>query len=137
MIPRRDLPTFWTFMNRVSPTTYLVSGLLSTSIGQADIVCAAKELLHLSPPSNMTCSDFLSPFAAAAGGKLLTPDAMDTCAYCPMATTDVFLKNFDIEYANRWRDFGVGWVYVGVNVLVAVGLYWVFRVPRKVGTKRM
>lgn len=136
MIPRRDLPAFWTFMNRISPTTYLVSGLLSTAIGQADITCAPKELLNLTPPSNMTCSDFLTPFAEAAGGRLLTPGARDLCSYCPIATTDVFLGNFDIEYVNRWRDFGVLWGYVVVNVAVAVGLYWVFRVPRKVGMKR-
>ena len=84
----------------------------------------------------MTCSDYLTPFAEAAGGRLLTPGARDVCSYCPIATTDVFLGNFDIDYLNRWRDFGVLWGYVVVNVAVAVGLYWVFRVPRKVGMKR-
>ncbi|KAL2066710.1 hypothetical protein VTL71DRAFT_2782 [Oculimacula yallundae] len=136
MIPRSQLPGFWTFMNRVSPTTYLASGMLSTSIGQANITCASKELLSLAPPSNMTCGEFLTPFAEAAGGRILNAGARDLCSYCPMATTDVFLARFDISYSNRWRDFGLIWVYIVVNICAAVGLYWVFRVPKRAGTKR-
>lgn len=111
-------------MNRVSPTTYIVGGMVSTAVGQADIACADKEILRLTPPANMTCGEFLSPFAEGAGGRLLTPNARGMCEYCPIATTDIFLSNFDIYYSNRWRDYGLLWVYIIVNIAVAFGLYW-------------
>lgn len=32
---------------------------------------------------------------------------------------------------SRWRDFGIIWAYVVVNIVGAIGLYWIFRVPKK------
>ena len=136
MIPRRDLPGFWTFMNRVSPTTYMVGGMLSTAVANTEIDCAANEVLTVVAPSNMTCGDFLGPFALSSGGRVLSPDALDSCAYCPIASSNTYLANFNISYSTRWRDFGLLWVYILVNIGAALALYWMFRVPKKQGTKR-
>lgn len=66
-----DLPAFWKFMYRVSPATYLAGGIMSTAVAGADVVCADYEVLHVVPPQNMTCGEFLGPFAQAAGGRVL------------------------------------------------------------------
>ncbi|KAI9172716.1 ABC multidrug transporter atrG [Paramyrothecium foliicola] len=125
-----DLPKFWTFMYRVSPGTYLVSGLMSSTIANGEITCSEKEILHVRPPSNMSCSDYLGPFIESINGNLLTPDATDSCAFCPMKSTNQFLARFNIDWENRHWHFGLLWVYISANIALALGLYWVFRVPK-------
>jgi ABC-type multidrug transport system permease subunit len=44
-----------------------------------------------------------------------------------------FLAQFDLSYDTRWRDFGLVWVYIFVNIGAALGLYWAFRVPKRKG----
>ncbi|KZL84907.1 multidrug resistance protein cdr1 [Colletotrichum incanum] len=136
-VPKVDLPAFWRFMYRVSPATYLVGGIMTTAVANTDVVCADYEILHVSPPvgGNVTCGDFLGPFAKASGGRVLNTAELDVCGYCPVATTNDFLAQFDLSYDTRWRDFGLMWVYVIFNIAAAMGLYWVFRVPKGKETK--
>ncbi|KAI1843835.1 hypothetical protein JX266_010094 [Neoarthrinium moseri] len=132
-----DLPSFWQFMYCVSPATYLVSGIMSSALSGGTVTCSVEETLHVNPPTtNMTCGDFLGPFAEATGGIVLNPMAMETCSYCSIATTDGYLARFEIFYADRWRNEGLLWVYILVNILLALGLYWLFRVPKAKGLKR-
>lgn len=135
-VVRADLPGFWNFMYRVSPGTYLVSGVMSASIANSDVVCSTKELVQLQPPTNMSCSEFLDPFMEVAGGKLVHTAAGDVCSYCPQASTNDFLAGFEIYYDDRWRNFGLLWVYVGVNIVGALALYWLVRVPKGQGSKK-
>ena len=134
-VPRADLPGFWTFMYRASPATYLVGGIMSTAVANNNVTCADYEVLHIVPPSvgNMSCGEFLGPFAEAAGGRVLDPTAHDECGYCPIGTTNDFLAQFDLSYDTRWRDFGLVWVFILVNISAALGLYWAFRVPKRKG----
>jgi ABC-type multidrug transport system permease subunit len=130
-IPKADFPTFWKFMHPVSPGTYLVGGVMAAALGGTNVTCTETEMLEIAAPSNLSCGAFLDPFATETGGNLLNPDAMDTCRYCVISTTDQFLSRFDIYYKDAWRNFGVLWVYILFNVAAAVALYWVFRVPRR------
>jgi ATP-binding cassette, subfamily G (WHITE), member 2, PDR len=137
-VTREDLPSIWRdFMYHVSPATYLVSGVMSTSIHGSKVVCASNEELQVMPPVNMTCAEFLGPYASASGGQMLNPSATDMCRYCPLSTTGQFLANFNIDYADRWRNFGLLWVYIGFNVVAAMVIYWLLRVPKGVGPKQV
>ncbi|KAL0937284.1 ABC transporter [Colletotrichum truncatum] len=134
---RADLPAIWSdFMYYVSPMTYLVSGALSACLHGSKVVCAAKEIVQIPLPSNMTCSEFLGPFVQGAGGYLVDTTTAGLCGYCRLATTDDFLAHFEIKYDDRWRNFGLLWVYIGFNVLAACGLYWLARVPKSQGVMR-
>ncbi|KAF9875065.1 ABC transporter [Colletotrichum karsti] len=134
---RADLPAIWSdLMYYVSPMTYLVSGALSTCLHGSKVVCTAKEIVQVPVPSNMTCGEFLGPFVQGAGGYLVDAAATDMCGYCRMATTDDFLAHFEIKYDDRWRNFGLLWVYVGFNIIAACGLYWLARVPKGQGVRR-
>ncbi|OAQ63731.1 ABC transporter CDR4 [Purpureocillium lilacinum] len=125
------LPGFWIFMYRVSPITYWISALLSTGLAHADVVCAANEYISVKPPGNdTTCMEFLGPYIKIAGGYLLNEDATNECNYCPIATTDDFLTMINASYSNRWRDFGIGMVYIVFNIAAATLLYWVIRMPK-------
>lgn len=136
-VPRADLPGFWAFMYRASPATYLVGGIMSTAVANNNVTCADYEVLHLVPPpgGNMSCGEFLNPFAKASGGRVLDPAALDQCGYCPLGTTNDFLARFELSYDTRWRDFGLVWVFILFNIGAALGLYWAFRVPKGKSSK--
>ncbi|KAJ5995433.1 hypothetical protein N7481_002410 [Penicillium waksmanii] len=135
-VPLADLPAFWKFMYRVSPATYLVGGIMSNAVANAEASCADHEILRMGSFRNLTCNDFLAPYIDAAGGRVLNPASQDICQYCPLATTNEFLERFQISYSTRWRDFGLIWVYIFVNILAGLGLYWVFKVPKGRGSKK-
>ncbi|KAH7400176.1 ABC-2 type transporter-domain-containing protein [Cadophora sp. MPI-SDFR-AT-0126] len=125
------LPRFWIFMYRVSPFTYLVSGILSTSLTNVPVECSEIELLHFDPLPEQTCGTYMSDYLQTAGGYVTNPDATSSCAYCPLSNTDAFLKLVHSEYNERWRNFGILWVYVLVNIIGALFFYWLVRVPKK------
>ncbi|KAH8161694.1 hypothetical protein CIB48_g6544 [Xylaria polymorpha] len=128
-----QFPQFWIFLYRVSPFTYLVSAMLSTSVANTKITCAANELLKFSPPSNETCRTYMQTQIGVAGGYLQpgTEDSMTNCIYCPIGDTNSYLKSIGIQYADRWRNFGLLFVYIAFNIFGALFLYWATRVPKK------
>ncbi|KAF4595459.1 ABC transporter ABCl1 [Ophiocordyceps camponoti-floridani] len=127
------LPRFWIFLYRVSPFTYLVSGMLSSGIANVDVVCADNEILRMAPLANRTCGEYLNAFARVSGGRILNPQASGgaECEYCPIASTNTFLAGVSSNYSDRWRNFGLMWVYIGFNIVAALGVYWLARVPKK------
>lgn len=125
------LPRFWIFMYRVSPFSYLVNGMLSVALANTHVHCATNELLHVSPPDGQTCGQFLGAYQQATQGLILNPSATDRCSYCAISSTNQFLASVSSSYATRWRNFGLLWVYVGFNVVAALGIYWLARVPKK------
>ncbi|RSL75903.1 hypothetical protein CEP51_010451 [Fusarium floridanum] len=131
-VARGDLPSIWRdFMYRVSPFTYLVSGALTTGLHGSAVTCTSKELVHVPRDEDVNCTSFLSAFVERVGGYLADPVATNDCQYCPMATTDQFLSQFDMAYDDRWRNFGIGWVFIIFNIAATCGLYWLVRVPRR------
>jgi len=80
-------------MHRASPATYLVSGIMSTEVANNNVTCADYEVLYPSPPfgGKISCGESLSPFAEAAGARVLDTAAVDNCSYCPINTTNEFL----------------------------------------------
>lgn len=131
LVKAQDLPRFWIFMYRVNPFTYLTSSFLSAAIGEAPVQCATDELLVMEAPGLQTCEQYLSAYISTAGGYITDPSATEICRYCPVKTTTQFLDSVNIDFANRWRDFGLMWVYICVNVAAAVALYWLCRVPKR------
>lgn len=118
-------------MYRVSPFTYLVSGMLSNGLANTAVVCAAKELLHFDPPSNTTCFAYMESYISYAGGYIVNKEATSDCQYCSVAETNVFLKSVNADYADRWRNFGLMFVFILFNIFGAIGMYWLVRVPKK------
>ncbi|ETN39195.1 uncharacterized protein HMPREF1541_05418 [Cyphellophora europaea CBS 101466] len=125
------LPGFWIFMYRVNPFTYLVDGLLSTTLGQAPVRCAANEYFSFNSPAGVSCENYMRPYMEVSGGYLLDPGVEGRCEYCPLDSTDQFLATVNADFGRRWRNFGLLWVYVAVNLAAAVGFYWLFRVPSR------
>jgi ABC-type multidrug transport system permease subunit len=133
LAPPSVLPRFWIFMYRVSPLTYLVDGMLSVGLANTRVQCSDVEYLHFNPPSGLTCSQYLEPYISTFGGSLSDASANSTsvCEFCTLSDTNDFLLSVSSSYENRWRNFGLMWVYIVFNVMAAIGLYWLARVPRK------
>jgi ABC-type multidrug transport system permease subunit len=129
------MPGFWIFMYRVSPFTYLVSGMLSTAVSGTTVTCSSIETLVFDPPANQTCYDYLNAYASRTGGYIENPDATSSCAYCSMSSTDTFLAQVFSYWDDAWRNFGIMWAYLAFNIVVALGIYWLARVPKKNKTK--
>lgn len=95
------------------------------------VTCAFNELSSFDPPSGRTCGAYLETFLAAApGGQLLNPFASAGCEYCPLSTSDQFLAGVAISWTHRWRDYGIGFAYIGFNIVFAVIFYYLFRVKK-------
>jgi ATP-binding cassette, subfamily G (WHITE), member 2, PDR len=130
------LPRFWIFMYRVSPVTYFVSGMMSTGTAGVNVMCAAKELVILDPTNGQTCGAYLEDFLSLAGGRLLNPDETQRCQFCPVADTDTLLATLWIYFGDRWRNLGITLAYNVANIILAMCLYWAFRVPKQSPQKR-
>lgn len=126
----KDLPRFWIFMYRINPFTYLVSSFMSTTLGQAPAYCDESEFQVFASPAGQTCGEYMAEYIQVAGGYLKDQASTGMCRYCQINSTDQFLERINANWGTRWRDFGLLWVYVVVNIGAAVGLYWLCRVPK-------
>ncbi|PWY95196.1 hypothetical protein BO94DRAFT_483800 [Aspergillus sclerotioniger CBS 115572] len=124
MQPPHALPGFWLFMYRVSPFTYFVSGVTATQLHGRDITCSEIELSVFNPPLGQSCGDYLNEYLKTAAGRLLNPAATSDCQYCPLSVADQFLAEREYNWDERWRNFGIGWAFVGFNFGVAVLVYY-------------
>jgi ATP-binding cassette subfamily G (WHITE) protein 2 (PDR) len=136
LVPGNALPRFWIFMYRVSPFTYLVGGMLSVGVANTQVNCSPTELLRFTPAPGQTCAEYMQPWLSTQGGNLLNPQSSGECEFCALDSTNAFLAQFEISYADRWRNFGIMWAFIAANVIGAIGLYWVARVPKNAGKEQ-
>ena len=111
----------------------MVAAIAGTAISGRPIQCSENELAIMQPPAGQTCGDYLSPYAAKAGGNIINPTATADCGYCPLVSSDQYLAQVSITYGTRWRDYGIGFVFIFFNIFMAVFLYYFFRVRKSSG----
>jgi ABC-type multidrug transport system permease subunit len=126
-----QMPRFWIFLYRASPLSYYVSAVLSTGLANVNVTCASNEFTTFNPPAGQSCAEYMAEHITAAGGYLLDGNATANCQYCKVKETNVYLAAIHADYGTRWRNFGILWVYVLFNVVAALFLYWVARVPKR------
>lgn len=117
-------------MYRVSPMTYIIGAIVSDGVGKQQVQCSDIEFLQFQAPANLTCKQYAGPFVEMAGGSIQNPNANQTCLYCPIAATDSYLETLTINYNERWRNFGLIWVFIIFNILAALTAYWLIRVSK-------
>lgn len=127
MQPYNLFPRFWKFMYRVSPYTYFVESFVSLLLHNREVVCDTGELVPTSPSGGQNCGQFLKPFVDEFGGKIKNPSSYTVCAYCTYKTGDDFLKQQNMSYGNRWRNFGIQCAFVLFNVTAMfLGFYLMY-----------
>jgi ATP-binding cassette subfamily G (WHITE) protein 2 (PDR) len=72
----------------------------------------------------------MTKYVSMAGGIVYNPNATQDCEFCQLENTNQFLASVSSFYGERWRNFGLMWVYIVFNVFGAVFLYWLIRVPK-------
>lgn len=122
-------------MYRVSPFTYLVDAMLSVGLANAPAHCASNEVSLFNPPSGQTCGEYLAAYMSLAGGSLSNPNATSQCEFCSITDTNTFLGEVNSFYSHRWRNFGLMWVYIVINIFGALFFYWLARVPKNTKKK--
>ncbi|KAK4178978.1 ATP-binding cassette transporter [Triangularia setosa] len=125
-----QMPGFWIFVYRASPLSYWVSSILSTGLANVGVYCAEKEFITLVPPTGQSCGDYMAEYISRSGGYLLDGAQQSKCSYCPLSETNTFLAAIGSDYGDRWRNFGLIWVYILFNSGAACGLYWLARMPK-------
>ncbi|OAQ95663.1 hypothetical protein LLEC1_05790 [Akanthomyces lecanii] len=125
-----SLPGFWKWMLTVSPFRYMISGMLAVAVANTNVTCADNEVVTLQPLSG-TCLDYLGYYKDQVGGSILNPDDTKDCQFCTISDTNTYLVGVNSYYDDRWRNFGVLWVYVIFNIFAALFIYWLARVPKK------
>ncbi|OIW22265.1 P-loop containing nucleoside triphosphate hydrolase protein [Coniochaeta ligniaria NRRL 30616] len=119
LITPDQMPRFWIFLYRVSPLLCFVSSMLSTGLANVEVTCAAN-----------TCYEYLANQMNSVGGYVLDNNATEAYQVCKLKYSNTFLSVIRVEYDDRWRNFGIIWAYVLFNIVAAIGLYWVTRVPK-------
>ncbi|KAL3232156.1 Uncharacterized protein RNJ44_04072 [Nakaseomyces bracarensis] len=128
------MPRFWIFMYRVSPLTYLIDALLSTGVANVDVHCSNTELVAFTPPTGLTCGQYMTPYLNVAGtGYLSDPAATDECHFCQYSHTNDFLKSVSSKYSRRWRNYGIFIAFIVINYIGGIIFYWMARVPKTTG----
>ena len=125
-----DFPRFWIFMYRLSPFTYLVSGMLSVGLAKSSVECADREFIIFNPTNGATCQDYTAAFRANFGGYVDNETATSDCRFCSIKDTDVFLASISSDYSEAWRNFGILFAYCIFNIFAALALYWLVRMPK-------
>jgi ATP-binding cassette subfamily G (WHITE) protein 2 (PDR) len=125
-----DFPRFWIFMYRLSPFTYLVSGMLSVGLANSSVQCAERELTVFNPTNGATCGQYMDPYKTLNGGYVVNPDARENCSFCAISDTNVFLKAVSSDYSQAWRNWGILWGFCIFNVIAALAFYWLIRMPK-------
>ncbi|KAH9885321.1 ABC-2 type transporter-domain-containing protein [Xylariomycetidae sp. FL2044] len=101
-----SFPRFWIFMYRLSPFSYLVSGMMSTAVAGVAVDCADNELLSFEPPQGLTCYEWMDLYingvngTGGAGGQFYheTANSTSSCVFCPIDSTDKFLEGVNVYY---------------------------------------
>ncbi|CAG8905870.1 unnamed protein product [Penicillium egyptiacum] len=133
LVKKVSLPGFWTFMYYVSPFTWLASGLLATGVANTEIECASNEYVKFLPPAGQSCGSYMASYISSVGGYLTDPNNTEHCEFCQLSNTNEYLSMVNIRYEDRWRNFGIVLVYIVVNAVGALSVYWLVRVPKREG----
>lgn len=115
-VPPSGLPGFWIFMYRISPLTYLTAALAGVGLYGRQVHCGSTEVTRFDAPANETCWSYMAKYLDTAPGQLLNPQATESCEYCPLTGADQFLSAYGVSYDERWRNSGIIWGFVALNV---------------------
>lgn len=127
--PHSDLPAPWRYtVYYINPATYYVGGVLAATLHDQPVRCALQETARFDVPSGQTCLSYAGAFAQEAGGYLLNPNATVDCQYCPYSVGDQYLATLNIEYGQKWRNFGIFLAFCISNWALVYFFVWSVRI---------
>ncbi|KAI7851923.1 ABC-2 type transporter-domain-containing protein [Circinella umbellata] len=122
------LPHFWSsWMYWLVPFHYVIEGLVVNELENLPVVPNAKDLFKFSPPSNVTCGEYMKNFfASGATGYLIDPSNTVECEYSMYSTAKEFYSSFyGWDASHKWQNIGIVCIFCVFNAVVCAGLiYW-------------
>jgi ATP-binding cassette subfamily G (WHITE) protein 2 (PDR) len=70
----------------------------------------------------------MANYTLMAGGTVYNPNTTLNCESSSITDTNVFSGALSSEYSERCRNFGLMWLYIVVNMLGAILVYWLAHV---------
>ncbi|KAJ9620280.1 ATP-binding cassette transporter snq2 [Taxawa tesnikishii (nom. ined.)] len=126
VVPYAALPYFWqSWMYWLTPFHYLLEGMLGLVTHNVPVQCDQSELASFSAPPGQTCQSYAGPYAAQAGGYIITQNN-GLCGYCQYANGDEFAASFNVYFRHHWRDYGFFWAYIVFNFSVVFICSWLY-----------
>lgn len=118
VVPFAAMPYFWrSWMYYLTPFRWLLEGFLGVAVHNRPVVCESSEFARFPAPPGQTCESYTQEFVAMAGGYVQT-GANGLCEFCQYANGDEFARTFNIEYSNKWMDYGIFWAFCVFNFIV-------------------
>lgn len=119
----------------LDPFHYYIEGLAVNELGDLKVNCNDGDLLRFSAPPGQTCGEYTANFFSyGAPGYIANPNATspEMCGYCTFSSGPEFYESrFDWSADNKWRNFGILVAYFAFNIILFIGLVYVFRKPRR------
>ncbi|PLW16743.1 hypothetical protein PCANC_12308 [Puccinia coronata f. sp. avenae] len=120
-VPRARLPGFWrAWLYDLNPITRFISGTIANEMHDLPITCRTEEYTVFQPPNGQTCAEWAGSFVNSFGGYLLNAAATSDCQYCQFSTGNEYLRENDMAFETRWRDFAIFVCYIVANLVVIV-----------------
>ncbi|KAL6229440.1 hypothetical protein BDW75DRAFT_245735 [Aspergillus navahoensis] len=129
-VPQPELNVFWKYwFYYLNPFTYVLGGMLTFGIWNAEVKCAPGEYAFFDPP-NGTCKDYLADYMTTNSAvNLVNPEATSQCQVCQYTRGSDYLKTLGIHHHYYgWRD-------AGICVIFALSGYFLVFVMMKLRTK--
>ncbi|CEP18981.1 hypothetical protein [Parasitella parasitica] len=133
-ISPKAMPKFWSsWMYWLDPYHYFIEGLVTNGLDGVPVVCTENSFIKIKPPPGETCGDYMADFFADGGlGYIANPNSTDYCDYCQYSIgNDYYETNIGWSFSNRWRNFGLLWLYTAFNILLFVIFVYLFRKQKR------
>jgi ATP-binding cassette subfamily G (WHITE) protein 2 (SNQ2) len=126
VVPYMAQPYFWrSWMYWVTPFHYLLEAMLTAVTHNVPVDCSEDEFARFSAPPGQTCASYTDDFVRQYGGYV-NVGADGLCEYCQYANGDEFVATFNVYYRNKWRDYGLQWLYIAFNFAVVFFCSWLY-----------
>jgi ABC-type multidrug transport system permease subunit len=88
---------------------------MAAGLANSDVICAANEYVRFDPAAGQNCFDYTAAYRSTFGGYVNNPTALNSCEFCAVSSTNTFLASVEAFYGDRWRNFGIMWVFASNN----------------------
>ncbi|KAI9794245.1 MAG: hypothetical protein M1816_006171 [Peltula sp. TS41687] len=136
LAPYALIPEFWRYwIYYLNPFNYLMGSLLTFTVFDAKVDCAAEEFALFDPPVNQTCRQYLADYKASLGARtnLVNPQATSGCRVCQYRRGSDYLYTLNLsDYQDGWRDAAIVVIFVFSSYMM---VYLLMRLRTKASKK--
>lgn len=132
--PPMSMPVFWSsWMYWLGPYHYLVEGFITNALEGVKVICGEKDFIKIKAPSGQSCGEYMANFFDNGGlGYIANPNSTDFCNYCQYSVgNEYYEERIGWHFSNRWRNFGILWLYTIFNVFMFILFAYLFRKQRR------